>query len=211
MSAFNESFGLSLNDSSLLEYEQTLCITNTNLWLLVHFFVVRAAEAFICGPCGLSLLVVSTLCAWRWRYLRNIILARCWPEPDEEYSMFTCLKNEMTLIFVYAYSSFLCTWLGLVNNNSAVTPISFLRWSMEVSNIPVNLLFASVLPCGKFIDNFLDLQKSHHAVVPFTKTVLFFAMRYSESRSDSTINQIRTIIFQYSCEQFFKTKCSLKY
>ena len=195
------------NQSSSIDYEQLSCISNMKIWLVVHFMTTWLVEhlllCFLIPPYFIMVLFFHRY----WGHFTDVIdsyLADIF-DLDRYSSMIIVLKSEMKLIFVYVYLAFLCTWLGLVNSNSTVTYLSFLRWLIEASLLPqvsiISLFFYFLTQQLEFCHEYYAL----YVCKVFIKIPKFILMRYVESQSDLFINTYQAFLFKVLCKWSSKT------
>jgi hypothetical protein len=130
-------------------------------------------------------------------------MANAWLFPrvrEEGNPYFIILKQEIKLILVYTSIAFLCTWLGFAKENYIITYLSFFRWVIEASNIPLALLFTMTLSSSEFIQNFLNYFQSFYIYKKIIKLFLFSVMRSSESQPDYFLNDLQVFLLNKFCD-----------
>ncbi len=203
----NEIF-LSLPNQLLsIEYQQSSCVLNITIWLIIHFIITRLIDTYLLLHILVLFHVIMILIFYRyWRRIKNFLESN-WSEiyDIDRYSlMIIVLKKEMKLIFVYVYVAFVYTWLQLLKSNYTVTYLNFLRWLIEAALIPQILIFAL---SGYFFLTTADFFQTYHLLyVPtiIIKVPLFILMRYTETQSDFFLNAFQISLFNRYC--YFRWK-----
>lgn len=209
ISSANEIFLLLPNQSLSIEHEQLLCVSNTKIWLIIHFIITGSIETFLVMQIVFPLQVIMILyfnCYWE--RISNVIQSNWLNVYDLDiYSlMIIVLKKELKLIFVYIYFTFLYTWLQLVNSNYTVTYFNFLRWLIEASLVP-RILITTLVPCyfvGIDIGEFFEQYHLSYVPIIIIKIPLFVLMRFAESQSNFLLNEVEIFFFKKLCDLSLK-------
>ena len=186
MLLMNEIYFLLLNQSSSIEYQTFICVSNMKIWLSIYFTVTRLIDFGLLVHI-MYLYVMTMLFFRRYQIPLNDFLINNWFDVHhlDQYSlMIIVLKKEIKLIFVYICIIFLYAWLQLVNSNYRVTYFNFRRWLIEASLLP-QVLAVALLP-SYLTDLMIFFQMYHIFYVPFVimKVPLFILLRYAEIQSD---------------------------
>lgn len=204
MSSINEIFVASLNKSSLIEDKYVPCIFNAEVWLLIHFIVVRFVELVIYfGEIIIPVLsVIIFFSSRRWICIRIVVIDNNWLNPyvQEGNPHIILLKQEIKLILIYVCFSIVYTWLGFSNSNYTISLLNILRWLIEASNVPLALLYTSILSDSEFIKNFFKYYQLFYFFILILKLPLFFIMRRAETDSDYIVNDLQMFFLNKFCK-----------
>lgn len=201
MLLINETFIFLPNQSLLVEYNQFSCISNTKIWLLIHFIITRSIESLLIQVVFWFYIIMILFFFSYWKHISNIVdgnwLSIC--DLDRYSLMIIVLKKEMKLIFVYVYIAFVYTWLDLVYTNYTITYLNFLRWLIEASLLPQLLFLTFVSYYFLCMEDFFQTYRVLYVPIIIIRIPLFILMRYAESNSDFFINQYQISMFNTFC------------
>lgn len=204
MSLINETFSSLPNELSSIEYKHMSCVANAELWLLIYLIIKTVIEIvlyhfYIVFPLSLLSILISP---HQWRHAFTFIFDYSWLHTlgeRERYWYFTILKQEMMLIYVYSYISYISTLEHSKNFNVTTTYMMFLRWSIEGSNIPMVLFFTIFIPHTEFLNSFSNYYQLFYCSTMFFKLPLLLFMRGTEQEPDSVLNAVPQFLFNKLC------------
>jgi hypothetical protein len=125
--------------------------------------------------------------------------------PEQRYSYgFGLLIKEVTSVCVYVLLASLYKWFGLANNDYHITSMNVRRWLAESSFAPFiifGLLTDSYFGCIYLFDEY-----QLFSIIGMThKVLLFFLMRYADSRPDCVLNRFEYYAICKFCERLSKS------
>ncbi len=206
MLSINETF-VSLNNRLLsLEDKQMSCFVNMNLWFRTHLFATLFLELiflhiymilmFICMFFFLSFPYLYSLL--NTMVQNNSLQAHA--EEERYLYAIRLLKKEIILIFFYILFAFIYRWLILMD--SIITSMTFYRWLIEASFIPIVVGSSFFGDYIRSVENFFDIYETMYIFGLMPKMPLFFCMRYAESKIDCFVNNLKASAFYILCKWY---------